>query len=143
MATTFRQDLRNGLKQLLDGWLAVGSNSQLVRQVYDHRPPAFDPPIAFVGTFVEAINHSGQVRQREVTAEVVIVRASYDNAEQLRLSDVVVDSLEDYLSARWHGINAKSLQEPTTTTDTAIEIGGVPYFATTITVRAMIPEGRP
>jgi hypothetical protein len=143
MPTTFRQNLRSGLYQLLTGWLAEGSNSALVRQVYDHRPPTFDPPVAFVGSFVETVNHSGQVRQRQVDAQVVVIRASYDNAEQLRLSDVVLDSLEDYLSARWHGLTALTLQEPVSSVDQPMEIGGVPYFATVLTVRGMIQEGRP
>lgn len=140
--TLFRQNLRSGLYQLLSAWALEGSNANLVRQIHDHRPPKFDPPEAFIGDFVEEINHSGQVRQRTFTAQVIVVRASFDNAEQLRYSDVVVDSIEDYLSARWHGLTALTLQEPIGTVDSAIEIGGVPYFATTINVRAMIQEGR-
>lgn len=143
-ATTFRQNVRAGLYQLGVAWLAEGSNSQLVREVKDHRPPVFDPPILFVGNFVETINHSGQVRQRSFDAELVLVRATYDNAETMRLTDVAADSLEDYLSAHWHGLTANTLQEPVASADGAINDGsGVPFLATTFTVRAIIQEGRP
>lgn len=143
MPTLFRQNLRSGLFQLLSAWHAVGSNALLVRQVHDHRPPKFDPPEAFIGDFVEELSVSGHVLQRNYTATVEVVAASFDNQEQLRLHDVIVDSLVEYLTARWHGVTANSLQEPATIADIAVDIGGVPYYVTRITIKGFEGTGRP
>lgn len=142
MTTTFRQNVRSGIYNLLVGWKAVGSNSALVMDVFDHQPPAFNPPLVFVGSIFEAVSHDAGTRIRDVEARVVVVRGTYDNAEQLRLADVVIDSLLDLFSANPHGITADTLLEPIATLDADLEIGGVSYLTTAFRLTGRIQEGR-
>jgi len=146
--TEFRQNVRQGIKQLLDSYQAASSNSGLVFHTYDARPESFNPPLAFVGHMSEVITNPGEeggyqgVRARRLSAEAVIVRGIFDNAEQLRLTDVLVDGLVDHFTDNPRGVTGLTLLEPTGVDDADVPVGGITYLTSTITLRALILEGR-
>ena len=146
--TEFRQNVRAGVKQLLDSYQVIGSNNGLLFHTFDAQPPDFDPPLAFVGNMSEVILNPGDeggwqsIRQRRMTVEAVVVRGTFDNAEQLRLTDVLVDGLVDHFTDNPHGITGLTLLEPTNVDDAVRESGGIPYLTSTITLRSLIGEGR-
>lgn len=146
--TEFRQNVRQGIKQLLDSYQAIGSNNLLLLHTYDARPESFNPPLAFVGHMSEAITNPGDdggwqsIRQRRLAAEAVIVRGIFDNAEQLRLTDTLVDGLVDHFTDNPRGITGLTLLEPTNVDDAEVDVNGVRYLTSTITLRALIGEGR-
>lgn len=146
--TEFRQNVRSGIKQLLDSYQAIGSNNLLLLHTYDARPETFSPPLAFVGHMSEVVTNPGEeggyqsVRARRVAAEAVIVRGIFDNAEQLRLTDVLVDGLVDHFTDNARGVTGLTLLEPTGVEDEDVAVGGITYLTSTITLRALILEGR-
>lgn len=102
VATTFRQDVANGLVTILDAF--ISANPTLLRRSEVARPPSVtgDLPLAFVDSRSESITHDSGTRVRTMTPSVVVVSPLADNAETVQRHDVLVDKLIDHFTSYPH-----------------------------------------
>jgi hypothetical protein len=132
--STFRADVRDGAKALLDAFAAANASYNLA--TYRVRPAAFgNRPLAYVGAMDETINHTGQsLYQRTLSPEFVFVWAS--SADRLELADIrddIVDAFITYAMARPHAVSNQTVTTPTRVQDVELELDGAFYPASIIT----------
>ena len=140
MTTSWRSDVRGSLYALLQTFDAAQSG---LHQVYRARPGSFgSSPCAYVGGISEALVHTSGVRQRNVTVEMVLVDVLSDNAETTDRMDDLTDALLDALTADPHATGTNTVQEPVSVEPVELDVGGTPYAAVVISIRAAIQEAR-
>lgn len=147
MSTTFRADFRTALAGMLDDFR--GANPTLLAQTYRARPASFHPPLAYVGLITEPrIDFTSGLRTRLLRAQLALVQGLYDNAETADRQDALADAFLDYLTARPHAVNNRSVLTALSMEDVELVIEGgegkqsLVYAATLITVESDIAEGR-
>lgn len=110
----FQADFRAACVALLTEYAAdqtghTGTaNSKL--QVYPARPRTIAPPTAFVDLIRETIAYPGPTyRQRNPTAELVLVHGLFDSKEAADQKDAFVDGFADWCLTRYHQSGANTL----------------------------------
>lgn len=149
MPTTFRQSKRAGYQTLLEAFMADFNSTALGKEkligTFRARPPSFNPPLAYVGTFREpAISHVMGLRTRQTRDELVLVQGLYDNFETVDRQDKLVDAFLDWLTANPHAAGANTVTQAVSTEDVELQLktDAPVYFATVVVVESDIAEGR-
>jgi hypothetical protein len=81
-------------------------NSKL--QVYPARPRTIKPPTAFVDGISERLDYTGQLRQRLVTVDMIIIHGLFDSKEAADQRDIFVDGFADWVWVRIHSAGANT-----------------------------------
>jgi len=110
----FQTEMRRAAVQMLDDFAA---EYDLGLQSYAGRPRNIAPPTAFVDRLKETIVFSGQVRQRTVQVDVVVLHGLFDSADAAAQKDAFVDTFIDWASDRWHAAGSNTVLEPRTVED--------------------------
>jgi hypothetical protein len=117
--TTFRQDIRAGLRTVIGGFKTA--NPTLLRQIWNTRPDSFtvgELPAIVLGSMSETAATSQGIRTRGGTLVTFdIVDRAPDNEEASNRMDLLVDALWDLLTANPHMASATSLVTPIGITD--------------------------
>lgn len=139
--STFRNDIRAGLKTIIDGFKTA--NPTLLRSTYRARPASIgDLPAAWVGNLPEVVEHVSGVRSRTMAASVTFLDLLSDAAEVTDRMDDLVDAFLDYLTDRPH-ITTATIWDRVTVEDGEVEYDGAIYRAVVFGgVNASIHEGR-
>ena len=137
----FRTDLRAGCKTVLDSYKT--SNPTLLAHVYDHRPPRYLTPCAFVDNVVlePTITHDSGTRQRDMIARVYVVNKFVSNDQTADEQDALVDGLVDAFTSN-HSVVSQALIEPISVDGEEVSDGDATYAASVINVRGRIRQGR-
>lgn len=147
MATAVRRNRRQGYKTLLEAFMtdynaSVANGKDKLIGVFRARPPSFNPPLAYVGTFRETVSHTMGVRQRMSRDELVIVQGVYDNFETVDRQDLVVDAFTDWLTTHYDAAGDNTVTEEVAKEDVELDFKGIVYFATVFSVTSDAAEGR-
>lgn len=145
LATSFRQMYMSGLMTLLTNFRAA--NPWAVKGLASARPAnlgKLDLPGIYIDGTDETIVHANGVRTRTMTgASIMLVVPIPDNAEAENALDVIVDALQDALTAGYHAIDGSSIMGQTSATEVPLDEGGVPYLGVLFTLGATSKaEGR-
>lgn len=102
MTTTFRGDIADGLKTLLDSFKTA--NPTLLRSTFLAHPPSLnvDLPAGWVETRNESVAHVAGIRTRTMSPTVVVADRLTDNAETMARMDDLVDALLDHFTTTPH-----------------------------------------
>ena len=129
--------------------LAAYATAQSVKlQTYPGRPRSIAPPTAFVDTMRESTTYLGQVMQRTVQADIVLIHGSFDSKEAVEQKDAFVDGYYDHVrdnSMSAAGANT-TLGVVSTEDDPTFVPDWLPiseqrvYFATRITLEGFTAE---
>lgn len=140
--STFRAQLRSGCKAVLD--TLQSSSPTLLAHVYDHRPPVYRTPCAFVDNVIEepSISHSAGLRGRDLVARVYIVHKIVSNDQAADEQDVLVDKAVDAFTAAPNSASSTTLIEPISVSGDEVTDGDATYAASVISVRGRVLEGR-
>lgn len=112
-------------------------------QVHKARPASFGSlPCLFIGGIRSRITHDMGTRRQDPEVDLYLVDVVSDNVEAVDRLDALTDSLIDKLTANPHAVSGLTLIEPVRGTTTELDIGGVPYAASVVTVSALLQEGR-
>ena len=116
MTTTFRADIADGLRDLLDSFKSA--NPALLRSSFLAHPPSLnvDLPAGWVETRNEAVSHASGIRTRTMSPTVVVADRLTDNAETMGRMDALVDALLDHFTDNPH-IVAGTIWDALTITD--------------------------
>lgn len=137
-----RSVARTNVYALLEEFKAAHEGD--LRQVHRKRPAAFGAlPAAFVMRVREPrIEHTGYgLRQRDVEVQIALVDLITDNADVAGRLDALADDLVDWLSARPHLLDDDASEtSPRGTDEAELELGGVFYAATIVTLLARVEE---
>jgi hypothetical protein len=110
--TTFRSDIRAGLKTILDGFRTA--NPTMLRGTSKTRPASIkDKPFAYVDLGSEDVAFVSGGRQREMSAGVVFLDVPGDNVQVDDRMDDLVDKFLDYITDRPH-ITAQTIWDAVT-----------------------------
>lgn len=90
----FQADNRAAAVTLLSGHAQAES---VKLQIYPGRPRSLNPPTAFVDAQRETIVYLGQLMQRTVQTDVVLLHGSFDSAEAAAQKDAFVDGFIGYV----------------------------------------------
>ena len=96
---------------------AFSAEFELGLQVYAGRPRSIALPSAFVDRMRENIVFSGQVRQRTVQIDVIVLHGMFDSADAALQRDAFVDTFVDWASDRPHAANENTVIEPRSVED--------------------------
>lgn len=147
MTTTFRADLTTAIVTSLDVFIAA--NPTMLRRSELTRPPSVmgDLPLAFVDRGSEAIHFDMQTMDRVITLSVVIVWPLSDNAETVRLVDLLVDAIVDHfntnsihfvVNSSWTDLTIADEDYPVPSDDGTVRH----FYATRLTFVVSKMEGR-
>jgi hypothetical protein len=143
MATTFRNDIVDGIMTVLNGYIAANP-TRLVR-AYRSKPlnvAAGDLPSAYVDVRNEDIRHSEGTRTRVMSPSIVVVDRATDNIETGDRMDPLIDGLVDAFTATPQ-LMTGTIWDRMTIRDVPIEIGEYEYAGVRITIPDVtISEGR-
>jgi len=148
MSTDYRTLFREQLFSGVETWRATFNATQTndhdrIRQSYRARPPAFHPPLVYIGPVAEALSHSASTKGDIITGSVVVVRGLYDNEEAVQWRDDATWSLHEWLTNNKNQVSTKTIVEPTGTEDAELDMGErVIYLAGLVTVRLDVRFGR-
>ena len=142
MATTFRAQLRAGCKSVLDDLKTA--NPTLLAHVYDHRPPRYLTPCAFVDNVIlePSISHTAGLRFRDLVARVYIVHKLVTNNQTADEQDVLVDKAVDAFTADPRAASTTTLLEPISVESEEVTDGDAIYAASVLNIRGRVQEGR-
>lgn len=137
----FRANLRAGCKTVLDAYKAA--NPTLLAHVYDHRPPKYLTPCAFVDNVIlePTIRHDAGTRARILQARVYVVNKLVSNDKAADEQDALVDGLVDAFTATPRAVSL-ALIEPLSVDTGELTDGDAVYAASIITVQGQILQGR-
>lgn len=139
----WRVDLRAALWTLVQAFHVAHSTT--LRQVHKARPPDFAAlPCLYIGGINSPrITHDAGTRVFDGTlVDLVLIDEISDSIEVADRLDALTDLLVDYLTANPHAVSGLTLVEPVRQTSTEVEVGGVPYAASVVTISAFMQEGR-
>jgi Trk K+ transport system NAD-binding subunit len=143
MATTFRNDIVDGIMTVLNAYIAANP-TRLVR-AYRSKPlnvAAGDLPSVYVDVRNEDIRHSEGTRTRVMSPSVVVVDRATDNIETGDRMDPLIDGLVDAFTATPQ-LMTGTVWDRMTIRDVPIEIGEYEYAGVRITIPDVtIREGR-
>lgn len=143
MATTFRNDMRAGIKTVIDGVKAA--NPTLIFHTYDYPPESFHTPCVYIEKAVpETITHSQQIRFRVPLMNVVMVNKLVSNDQATDEQDDLVDLMIEAFTTNHSAAGTSTLIEPVRVVhDTEItDANGTKYAAAILTIQGQIQEGR-
>lgn len=137
----FRTDLRAGCLTVLQAY-KTANESQLAH-VYDHRPPRYLTPCAFVDNVIlePTITHDSGTRQRDMVARVYVVNRFLSNDQTADEQDALVDGIVDAFTAN-HSVVSQALIEPISVDGEEVQDGDATYAASVINVRGRKRQGR-
>lgn len=140
--STNRAQLRAGCKTVLD--TVQAASPSLLVHVYDHRPPNFRTPCAFVENVIgqPTIAHDAATRRMEMVAEVHIVNKYVSNDQAADEQDTLVDLIVDAFTAAPRAASSASLIEPVSVTGHEESDGEAFYPCSVVNVRGSFIEGR-
>lgn len=75
---------------------AYRASAGIKLNVYPGRPRSITPPHAFVDIIPERVSHYGQLRQRQPTAQVIVVHSVFDAADAVAQRDAFVDGFMNW-----------------------------------------------
>jgi len=136
MATTFREDIVDGIMTVLNTYIAANPG-RLVR-AYRSKPlnvAAGDLPSVYVDVRNEDIRHSEGTRTRVMSPAFVVVDRATDNIETGDRMDPLIDDLVDAFTAQPQ-LMPGTIWDRMTIRDVPIEIGEYEYAG----VRFIIPD---
>lgn len=110
----FQTECRAATVSLLENFAA---EFDLGLQVYAGRPRTISLPSAFIDRMRETITFSGQVRQRLVQVDVVVLHGLFDSADAAKKRDAFVDTFVDWVSDRYHAAGTNTVVEPRSVED--------------------------
>lgn len=141
---SFRTDTRAGVVGTLNTYATA--NPTVLRSVRTARPASLSTgelPCAWIESIdATRIGHSMQIRQTELLVTVTLADVVPDSQEQVIRADILVDALEDALTADYHSSSGYAITEPIGYSQRLVDEGGIPYAATDYSIRAYIGEGR-
>ena len=89
---------------------AYASDAGTKLNVYRGRPRSIQPPHAWVDSLSEVGNLSGPLmRQRTVTADIIVVHGTFDEGNTVDQRDAFVDGFLDWLLDNPHAAGAQTL----------------------------------
>lgn len=97
--TTFRSDLVAGIGTMMNAYIAA--NPTLLRRHYDENPTtsSTDTPYSYLDSLrSEPVTFDNSLRERIITAEIVVLQRWTDNAETSDRTDTLEDSLLSFIS---------------------------------------------
>lgn len=102
----FQAAMRAAAVTLLRDYAA---DAELKLQVYPGRPRSLHPPTAFVDGLRESVLFTGpRMRQRTVTAEVVVLHGTFDSADTADQRDEFVDGFTEWVTENVHAAGANT-----------------------------------
>jgi hypothetical protein len=141
-----RAQLRAGCLTVLQ--TVQAANPTLLVHIYDHHPPAFRTPCAFVENVITepTITHGAQTRRMDIYAEVHLVNKYVSNDQTAEEQDTLVDLVVDGFSNNKRAASAQSLTEPISVSgheETAVGPNGetLAYACSVISVIGRFIEG--
>lgn len=141
MSTTFRANLRTGIKTTLDTYAAA--NPTKLAHVYDHTPAAPRTPCAYIEKAVrESVTHTAGVRIRSLTASVVALNRLVSNDQATDEQDALVDGLLDAFTAAPSAAGGSTLIEPVAVEDDELTVGDATYAGFRMSIVGTIQEPR-
>lgn len=145
--STNRATLRAGCFSVLQ--TVQAAHPTLLAHVWDHTPPTFRTPVAFVANVIAqpTIAHDASTRRMEMVAEVHVVNKYVSNNQAADEQDALVDLIVDAFTAAPRGASASSLIEPVSVTgheeqDVNPNGEAAYYPCSVINVRGSFIEGR-
>lgn len=99
MSTTFRSDLVAGIGTMMNAYIAA--NPTLLRRHFRYRPPSTvtDLPFSYLDLRPETIGFDNSIRERVVTADVVVLDQWTEAGEAMDRLDDLADSLISFISS--------------------------------------------
>jgi hypothetical protein len=144
--STNRAQLRAGCLTVLQA--VQTAHPTLLVHIYDHHPPAFRTPCAFVENVITepTITHAAQTRRMDIVAEVHLVNKYVSNDQTADEQDALVDYVVDAFSDNKRAASDQSLTEPTSVSgheETVLGPSGetLAYACSVITVVGHFIEG--
>jgi hypothetical protein len=140
--TTFRADVRDGLKAMLDGFAAANTSYNLA--CYRYRPAAFgNRPLVYIASLDETINHTGTtIFQRTIDVQFAFVWASSAAPEEVAdIRDDVIDAFVTYAMPRPSALSLQTRAVPARVQDVELELDGAFYPASIVSIEALAQEG--
>lgn len=137
----FRADLRAACAGVLADYKAAHPTQ--LAHTYDHRPPRYLTPCAFVDNAIgePLIHHDFGTRQRTLLARVYVVNKIVSNDQASDEQDALVDGLVDAFTAAARRVTTALLQ-PLNVQPDELTDGDATYAASVITVQGLIQQGR-
>jgi hypothetical protein len=140
----FQADVRAAAVTTLD---AHASAASVELQTNPGRPAKIYPPAAFVDTMRETIIYLGQLKQRTVQADVVVIHGSFDSPSAVAKKDAFVDGYIDYVRDNVDAAGANTTlavvsteDDPTFVPDWLEREGRVTYYASRITLEGFAAD---
>ena len=109
----FQTAMRAAAVSLLEAYAADDS---IKLQVYPGRPRSFYPPTAYVDGINDEVSYDG-LRQRQTTAEIILVHGEYDSQEAALQKDAFMDNFLDWATDHHDAAGPGTLVEVRRTTD--------------------------
>ena len=127
-ATTFRADLVAGIGTMMTAYIAA--NPTLLRRHYRFRPPstATDTPYSYVDLRPETVHFDSSIRDRTLTADIVVLDRWTEGGENMDRLDVLADSLLSFIGGpTYFHIVANSSWSDIAITDESTDDGRVGF----------------
>ena len=116
--------------------------SQLAH-VYSHVPPTANSPLAYVDKRMpERIVSSTQLRQRVISATIIVLNRDMSHLQSTDEQDLLVDGLLDAISAAYNTAVTGARIYPVGVDDAEVTIDTATYAGFALTIEASIQEGR-
>lgn len=134
-STSFRRQVVAGLYDLLVSFQQA--NPSMLNSVSPVRPKSIASlalPAAYIGSRDESITDRGQLQERTMSPQIVIVDSVPDNAQAAARADDLVDGLIAYIADNFHAASGFSIVSASAVNQTTEDDGPTTYLANVISL---------